>query len=127
MTRLVHKGASIRSNMFGSYEETDPIREVRKARALKTIGGFAAAGFLLPLLLLAYYSVANSMGKFPNTNLLFDLCPTSIMCMALDKASTSTAVIVWLMIAASNAVIYAVPGIAVALILHFRYSSRENV
>jgi hypothetical protein len=113
--------------MFGNYEENDLVREVRKARAVKTVGGFAAAGFLLPLLLLAYYSVANYMGKFPNTDLLFDLCPTSIMSMALDKASTSTAVVVWLIIAASNAVLYAVPGIAVALILYFRKTNRSTL
>ena len=113
--------------MFGNYEEIDPIMEVRKARALTTVGGFAAAGFLLPLLLLAYYTVANHMGKFPNTNLLFYLCPSSVACMGLDHASISTAVIVWLLIATSNAVLYAVPGIAVALILCFRKSNRGTL
>ena len=113
--------------MFGSYEEIDPVREVRKARALKTVGGFAAAGFLLPLLLLAYYTVANHMGKFPNTNLLFYLCPSSIVCMALDNASISTVVVVWLLIAASNAVLYAVPGVAVALILCFLKTNRGTI
>jgi hypothetical protein len=42
----MHRRASIRPNMFGSYEEIDPVREARKARALKAVGGFAAAGFL---------------------------------------------------------------------------------
>lgn len=112
--------------MFGSYEEIDPVREVRKARALKTVGGFAAAGFLLPLLLLAYYSAANSLGKFPSTDLLFDLCPSSILSMGLDKASTSTAIVVWLLIAASNAVLYALLGIVVALIFRLRKSKRSS-
>ena len=116
-----------RPNMFGSYEEIDPLREVRKARALKTVGGFAAAGFLLPLLLLAYYTVANHMDKFPNTNLLFYLCPSSIVCMGLDNASVSTAIFVWLIIAASNAILYAVPGIAIALIFCFRKSNRGTL
>lgn len=93
------------------------------AKSLKVVGGFAAVGFLLPLSLLAYYTAANHIGRYPNTNLLFDLCPSSIMCMALDHASASTAVVVWLLIATSNAVLYAVPGIVVALILRFRNSN----
>ena len=108
--------------MFGSYEEVDPASEVRRTRALKTVGGFAAAGFMLPLLLLAYYSAANRIGKFPNTDLLFYLCPSSIACMGLDNASTSTAIVVWLIIAASNAVLYALPGVGVAFIFRLRKS-----
>jgi hypothetical protein len=96
-------------------------------RALKIVCGFSAAGFLLPLLLFAYYTVANHLGKFPNTEALFYLCPSSILCMGLDKASTSTAVVVWLVIAASNAVLYALPGIAVALILRFRNPNRDTI
>ncbi len=113
--------------MFGSYEEIDPLREKRKARSLKIVGGFAATGFLLPLLLLAYYTAANHIGKFPSTDLLFYLCPSSVACMGLDNASTSTAIVVWLMIAASNAVLYAVPGIAVALIFRFRKSKQSAI
>ena len=112
--------------MFGSYEKTDSVREVRKARALKIVCGFSAAGFLLPLLLLAYYSAANSIGKFPSTDLLFSLCPSSIMCMGLEHASISTGIFVWLMIAASNAILYALPGIAVASVFHFISSKRSS-
>jgi hypothetical protein len=97
------------------------------ARGLKIVCGFAAAGFLLPLLLLAYYSFANHIGIFPNTNLLFYVCPSSMLCMALDNASMSTAIVVWLIIAGSNAVLYAVPGIVVALIFRFRLSNRGTL
>jgi hypothetical protein len=93
------------------------------AKSLKVIGGFAAAGFLAPLFLLAYYTAAHHMGRYPNTNLLFDLCPSSIMCMGLDNASVSTAIVVWLLICASNAVLYAIPGIVVAMFLRFRKSN----
>lgn len=96
-------------------------------RALKTVGGFAAAGFLLPLLLLAYYTAANHMGKFPSTDLLFYLCPSSIMCMGLEHASISTGIVVWLIIASSNAALYALPGIVVALIFRFGKSNRGEI
>ena len=112
--------------MFGNYEETNPVGEKRKARALKIVGGFATVGFMLPLLLLAYYSAANSIGNFPNTDLLFYLCPSSIMCMGLEHASISTGIVVWLMIAASNAILYALPGIAVALVFWFIRSKRSS-
>jgi hypothetical protein len=92
-------------------------------RTLRIVSGFAAVGFLLPLLLLAYYSAARYIGKNPNTDLLLYLCPSSIMCMALDNASVSTAVFAWLFIAASNAVLYALPGVVAALIFRFRKSS----
>lgn len=92
-------------------------------RALRVVGGFAAVGFLLPLFLLAYYTAAHHMSRYPNTDLLFYLCPSSIICMGLDNASVSTAVIVWLFISASNAVLYALPGLVVALILRFRNSN----
>src|ERR1035437_4085429 len=74
----------------------------------------------------AYYTAAHYVGRFPNTNLLFDLCPSSIMCMGLDNASVSAAVVVWLFICASNAVLYALPGVVVALILRFRSSNRDT-
>ena len=47
--------------------------------------------------------------------------------MGLDNASVSTAIFVWLIIAASNAILYAVPGIAIALIFCFRKSNRGTL
>jgi hypothetical protein len=95
-------------------------------RTLRIVVGSAAVGFVLPLLLLAYYAAANYAGNYPNTNLLFYLCPTSILCMALDNASTATAIFVWLLISTSNAVLYALPGVVVALILRFRDSNSDT-
>jgi hypothetical protein len=93
------------------------------ARTLRIVGGFAMVGFFLPLLLLAYYTAANHLGKYPNTNLLFYICPSSIMCMALDNAPVSTAVFVWLAISTSNAALYALLGIVIALVIRFRSSN----
>jgi hypothetical protein len=63
-------------------------------KILKIVGGFAAVGFVLPLLVLAYSIVMAYIGKYPNVDFLFYLCPPSILCLGLDKASTSTAVFV---------------------------------
>ncbi len=81
----------------------------------KIAGIFASAGFFLPLLLLAYSVLT---GKQVD-GLLFWLCPSAIISMALDHAATSTAIEVWLIIATSNALLYAAPwgivGLFVAL------------
>jgi hypothetical protein len=91
-------------------------------KILKIGGGFAAVGFVLPLLILGYSISMRYIGKYPNVDFLFYLCPSSILCLGLDKASMSTAVFVWLIIAASNSVVYALLGAVVALILGFRNS-----
>jgi hypothetical protein len=65
---------------------------------------------------LAVYVVAGHFNEYPNMTPLLYLCPTAIVSMALDHASTSTAVIVWLMISASNAVLYALIPFAIVLI-----------
>jgi hypothetical protein len=93
------------------------------AKTLKIVCGFAAVGFFLPLILLTYYTVAQHNGKNPNTDPLFYLCPSSIMSMGLTHGWGSTAVVVWLLISASNAVLYAIPGVVVALIRRVRSSN----
>jgi hypothetical protein len=86
---------------------------------LQIVSAFVAVGFVLPWLFLAYYMIAHRMDKYPGTTLLFYLCPSSIMSMGLDNASFLTGFIGWLLISASNAVLYAVPGIAIALLRYF--------
>ena len=85
-------------------------------KSTKIVIGFAAVGFLLPLLLVTVYVIAGHFNKYTNMAPLLDLCPSSIMSMALDHASTSTAVIVWLMISLSNAVLYAAVSFAIVVI-----------
>jgi hypothetical protein len=43
-----------------------------------------------------------------------------MMMMALDHASTTTGIIVWLIICVSNAVLYALPGAGVAFLVSLR-------
>jgi hypothetical protein len=83
------------------------------SRTTKIIVSFAAVGFLLPYVFLAYSSIRGTLWG----ELQFRLCPTSIMCMGLDNASTSTAIFVWFIIGVSNAVLYAAAGIAIAWIV----------
>ena len=78
--------------------------------------GFAAVGFLLPLLSMVFYVIARHFDKFPDMTLLMYVCPSTIISMALDNASAGTAVVVWLMISASNAVLYALIPFAIVLI-----------
>jgi hypothetical protein len=85
-------------------------------RGSKIVAGFAAVGFVLPWLLLAYYAVANGMGKHPSTALLMYLCPSSIAALGLDNASFLVGIFGWLAISGTNAVLYSVPGVLVALL-----------
>jgi hypothetical protein len=79
--------------------------------------GFAAVGFVLPWLLLAYYAIAHRMGYFPNTMLLVYICPTSIMALGLDNASILVGLFGWLLIGLSNAVLYAIPGTLIGAVV----------
>lgn len=83
---------------------------------LKIIAGFAAVGFTLPLLLLAFYDLSGTTAG----ELFVWVCPASILSMGLDNSSWITAVIVWLIICASNAVLYAMAGSAVAFLFNLR-------
>jgi hypothetical protein len=82
----------------------------------KLVIGFALVGFILPLIGLAFYSIAAHYKIYPSTTPLMYLCPPSIMSMALENASAFAAVIVWLLICVSNAVLYAVIPFAIVLI-----------
>jgi hypothetical protein len=80
---------------------------------------FAVAGFVVPWLLLAFYATANRMGGHPSTTplLYLYLWPMSIAALGLDNASLLVGLLGWLAISSSNAVLYALPGTAVALIV----------
>jgi hypothetical protein len=70
---------------------------------------FAAVGFGLPWLLLAFYAIAHRMGGHPNTVPPLFLCPFSIAAIGLDNASLIVGLMGWLVISAMNAALYAVP------------------
>ena len=89
------------------------------SRNVKIIGGFALFEFFLPLVMLAYYDLTRTVAGKGLTR----VCPTCILMVALDQPSILSAVIGWLMICASNAVIYALAGIPVALLLNIRRSN----
>jgi hypothetical protein len=82
----------------------------------KLVIGFALVGFVLPLICLVFYAIAAHFKIYPSTTPLMYLCPTSFMSIALENASAFTAVIVWLMICVSNAVLYAVIPFAIVVI-----------
>ena len=81
----------------------------------KVIGGFAAVGFVMPWVLLAFYEIAHLFGKHPGTTLLEYLCPPSIASLGLDNATWIVGIIGWIFISAANAVLYLIPGCVVAL------------
>jgi len=70
-------------------------------------------GFVLPWLLLAYYTIAHKMGRTPSALPLLYLCPSSIMALGLDNAPAIVGLLGWVLIAASNAILYAIPGAVV--------------
>jgi hypothetical protein len=86
------------------------------SRSTKMVGAFAVVGFVLPLVMLAYYARSGTGAG----DGFVRVCPSCIMSMALDNASTATALFVWLIICASNAVIYALPGAAIAFLLNLK-------
>ncbi len=85
----------------------------------RIIGGFAIAGFVLPLLLLAYYHFSGTVAGEGFVR----VCPACIMSMALDNASTVTGIIVWLVICTTNAFLYALPGAGIAFLVNLRKSN----
>ena len=83
----------------------------------KLVIGFALAGLILPLIGLAFYSIAALFKIYPSTTPALYLCPTSFMLMALgDHASVLDGVIAWLMVCVSNALLYAVIPFAILVI-----------
>jgi hypothetical protein len=77
--------------------------------------GRDAVGFVLPWLLLAFYATAHHMGGNPSTTPPVYLCPPSIAALGLDNASLIVGLLGWLLISATNAVLYAIPGFVVSL------------
>jgi hypothetical protein len=92
-------------------------------KSVQIVAGFAAVGFVLPWLLLAYYAIAHRLGGHPSIALLLYVCPSSILSLGLDNASLMVGLIGWLFISASNAVLYAIPGIATSLFVGLRKSN----
>ena len=89
------------------------------SRSAKIVGGFAAIGFFLPLVMLAYYAFSGT-GAGSGFALV---CPSCIASMALDSASTLTGLVVWFFICVINAILYALPGIGIALLVNLRNSN----
>jgi hypothetical protein len=99
------------SFILNSIQNTGTIAAM--SRSMKIVGSFALVGFLLPLVLLGYsVTTGAAFGS-----LQASVCPSIMMCMGLDQASTSTGIFVWLIIALSNAFLYALPGLAFAFVL----------
>jgi hypothetical protein len=86
-------------------------------RGLQIVGSFAAVGFVLPWLLLAFYAIAHHMGWNPSTTPLVYLCPPSVAALGLDNASLIVGLFGWLLISGTNAVLYSMPGIVVGLVV----------
>ncbi len=92
-------------------------------RSIKIVGGFAAVGFLIPAASITYYIIASHFSVYPNMTPLFYLCPSSIVSMGLEEATPSDAIVVWLVICAINAVLYALPAALIVFLLSLRKSN----
>jgi Sec-independent protein secretion pathway component TatC len=95
--------------------EQGKLKHLRKA--LKVVIGFAAVGFIVPWLLLAYYTIAQRTGHNPSTTPALYMCPFSIYSLALDNASLLEGLFVWLVISLFNASLYAMPGLLVGAVV----------
>jgi hypothetical protein len=91
-------------------------------KRLQVVGVFAAVGFVLPWLLMAFYAIARRVGANPSTTPLLYLCPSSILSLELDNASWIVGLFGWLLISASNALLYSIPGVVVSLLVGLRKS-----
>jgi len=78
----------------------------------RVIAGFGAAGFVVSWLLLFSYSYADLIELRPSFVPLRYLCPTSMLSFGLYKSSLPTALLRWLLISLSNAILYSVVGAA---------------
>ena len=101
------------------------VHEFRLRKSIQIIGGFAAVGFVLPRFLLIFYAIAPRLGIHPSTMPLLYLCPSSVISLGLDNASLMVGLLGWLLIGASNAVLYSIPGIVVSLVIGLT-KSRER-
>src|SRR5271170_2651518 len=82
-------------------------------RSVSIVLACAIAGFVLPIAMLIYHAVSQTMAG----SLDIMLCPACIASMALDNASTSTAIFVWLVICLSNALLYSLPIAAILFLV----------
>jgi len=89
----------------------------RLKRSLRVVFIAAGVGFAMAWVLLAIYSIARHEGVNLGTNPLLYLCPTSILSMALDNAPFSVALLGWLVISITNAVLYSIIGMVAGAIL----------
>jgi hypothetical protein len=89
----------------------------------RIIAIFAALGFLMPGLALAFYAIAGRMNLHPSYMWALYLCPPALMALGLEGASPLAAAFEWLLIGLCNAVLYAIPGLAVGLYVYLRNSN----
>jgi hypothetical protein len=82
-----------------------------------TTAVFAACGFLICWILLAYSAFAHAHHQMPDMKLFMTLCPPSIISLGLDNASVPVALLGWAMIGLLNALTYSVPGLLVGLLV----------
>jgi hypothetical protein len=89
-----------------------------------TTAAFAACGFLICCVLLAYSVYAHAHHQMPNTKIFLTLCPASIMALGLDNASVLVGLLGWLLIGFMNAVSYAIPGFLIGVLIAVLYPNR---
>jgi hypothetical protein len=89
-----------------------------------TTAAFAACGFLVCGLLLGYSFYAHAHLQIPNTKILLALCPSSIIALGLDNASTLVGLFGWLFIGLMNAISYAIPGFLIGVVIAAIYPKR---
>jgi hypothetical protein len=82
-----------------------------------TTAAFAACGFFICGILLGYSAYAHAHHQMPNTKIFLTLCPPSIISLGLDNASTLVGLFGWLLIGLVNAIIYAIPGFLIGVLI----------
>jgi hypothetical protein len=84
-------------------------------RKLLIIRMFAFVGFAVPWALLAFSYFARLLGRAFDSRVFLWICPTSIFSIALDNASWWVALLCWLLIGVTNAILYGAVGIIVSV------------
>ena len=82
----------------------------------KILLGFAALGFFIAPAFLIYSGHVLHQ-RFPNQRLLAILCPPSMLSIAFAGSSRAETIVGWGFLSATNAFIYVLLGIAVALLV----------
>lgn len=78
------------------------------SRRFKIISGFSGVGFFITFALL-FLAV-----RTKDTTLLLSLCPASVVSMGFDSAALWVGIAGWIAIAAMNAFLYGLVGVAVS-------------